>query len=271
MNVDVLLISYNQEKYIAEAVDSILMQQVNKDVCLRLIVADDHSQDNTLGVIKEIINHQSAISNNIEWVFLPEQENLGISKNYQRAFAACEGDYIAVMEGDDFWTSDEHLQRHIDFLESHKECSMSMNDFSGRHGDGYRMVYWKQQIIMGNQLGNLSACVCRTTCVKQLPEMAFSVHFDDYLLGVLLSQMGPIGILEESTSVYRCNEHSMWASLSGWKKFRRNLQFADMYDKLQDGKYHDLWNLCKISMCRNAYICARTNIAHWFTGKGSRK
>lgn len=271
MKVDILLISYNQEKYIAEAVESILMQQVDENVRLRLVVADDHSPDNTLGVIRETRNKKQETSNRLEWVFLPEEENLGISKNYQRAFAACDGDYIAVMEGDDYWTSERHLQQHIDFLEAHKECSMSMNDIAGGHGAGYRIVDWKQQITMGNQLGNLSACMFRTACIKQLPDIAYGVHLDDYLLGVLLSQIAPIGILEESTSVYRCNEQSMWASMSNWRKFRRNLEFADMYDRLQDGKYHDLWQICKRNIIHAEYVRIRTNIAHWFSGKGVRK
>ncbi len=94
VDLSVLLITYNQGKYIRECLDSILMQEMPESC--EIIVADDHSTDNTPAIIKEVLRHT-----NINYRILESTQNLGIDKNYQRGFAACKGKYIAVMEGDD--------------------------------------------------------------------------------------------------------------------------------------------------------------------------
>ena len=78
MQLDILIISYNQEQYIAQAVESILMQRVSDDVQVRVIVADDCSKDNTLEIIKSYEEKSP-----FPFVYLAADTNLGISKNYQ--------------------------------------------------------------------------------------------------------------------------------------------------------------------------------------------
>lgn len=120
MKANIILITYNQEKDIRQALESILMQKRTFD--FNIIVADDCSTDTTLQIISEY-----AEKSDIEFIFLPQTSNLGYIKNYQRAFAACNRDYIAIMEGDDYWLSPSHLENHIRFLANHPECSMSYN------------------------------------------------------------------------------------------------------------------------------------------------
>ena len=258
INVDVILICYNQERYIRDAIDSIFRQRVSNDVQLHLIVADDCSVDNTLRIIHNAVDFwqkERDVFSHIE--FLPSDFNVGISRNYQRAFAACDGDYILVMEGDDYWLNDNHIQQHVDFLFKHKECSMAMNRITYGYSNGtqevdkwnskceFEMFTLRDQIVWCNVLGNMSACSLRTDCIKRLPKEMFDLHVDDFLLGVMMAQQGSIGVMQESTSLYRCNGQSMWASLSFRKRFKRNLYYAKVYDELQDGKYHDLWKECR--------------------------
>lgn len=250
MKLNIVLISYNQEQYIAQAVESILMQRVNDDVQVRVIVADDCSKDNTLEIIKSYEKKSP-----FPFVYLPVEKNLGISKNYQRAFAACDGDYIAILEGDDWWSSPNHIEQHIRFLCTHKECSMSMNTitFYAQETQTSKLPYWgygdadvfyvdtECQITQGNQLGNLSACVFRNSCIKQLPASLFGISIADWMLGVMLSQEGSIALLKESTSVYRTNANSTWASLSRKQQVKRMLKLSKQYDKYQNGQYHIYW------------------------------
>ena len=250
MKLDIILITYNQEQYIAQAVESILMQRVNYDVQVRVIVADDCSKDNTLEIIKSYEKKSPFL-----FVYLSPDTNLGISKNYQRAFAACDGDYIAILEGDDWWSYPNHIEQHIRFLCTHKECSMSMNTitFYAQETQTSKLPYWgygdadvfyvdtECQITQGNQLGNLSACVFRNSCIKQLPASLFGISIADWMLGVMLSQQGSIALLKESTSVYRTNENSTWASLSEKQRVKRMLDLSRQYDKYQNGQYHIYW------------------------------
>lgn len=254
MNVDVILVCYNQRQFIRQAVESIIMQRVDSHV--RVLVADDASNDDTLEIIHKAFEKSSS-----EVVFLPSEKNLGISKNYSRAFDACEGDYIAILEGDDYWSSPCHLQQHVDFLEEHRECSMSMNCFIFQEDETglYRNGKWgyskfphyvnvREQIEQGNQLGNLSACVFRTSCIKNLPRELFDLSIADWMLGVMLSQQGFLAILEEPTSVYRTNLQSQWASKTKDEKMQIMLDRANEYDAFQKGKYHEYWQTFKSNL-----------------------
>ena len=252
MKIDVILITYNQEQYIAQAVESILMQRVNDDVQVRVIIADDCSKDKTLEIIKSYEKKSL-----FPFVYLAADINLGISKNYQRAFAACDGDYIAILEGDDWWSSPNHIEQHIRFLDAHKECSMSMNTITlvtpetqeskpPYWGYGNNDVFYvdtKCQISEGNQLGNLSACVLRKCFVQQLPLTLYDLYIADWMLGVMLSQKGPIALLRDSSSVYRTNSKSQWASLTKKNQIKQLLNLSKQYDASQNGKYHQYWKL----------------------------
>lgn len=253
MLVDVLLITYNQIHYIVQALESVMSQEVQARV--RIIVADDASSDGTMDLIK-----REAENSPFEVIYLPNSTNLGISKNYQRAFSACTGDYVAILEGDDYWNSSHHLQQHIDFLEEHKECSMSMNaitcldEDSGTlrcdawiRAESYYLVDVKEQIEKGNQLGNLSSCVFRASCLKKLPPELFDLPIADWMLGVMMAQYGPIGLMKESTSVYRVKASGVWAGKSRWQQHLTKLRYANLYDQFQKGEYHKEWQRFKHS------------------------
>ena len=262
MKLDVILISYNQEHFITQAVESILTQRVKDDVQVRVIVADDFSIDKTLDIIKSY-----ELESPFPFLFLESNENVGVSKNYQRSFAACDGNYVAILEGDDYWSSPYHLEQHIRFLETHSNCSMSMNriTFLNQSSQKFTVQGWgrkddvhyvdtKEQISEGNQLGNLSACVFRTSCIQALPQSLYKIPIADWMFGVMLSQQGLLAILKESTSVYRTNENSQWASLTKRKQYKRLLFLAKLYDEYQDGKYHEYWKHF-IAKTKKRYRC----------------
>ena len=124
MTVDVVLVTYNQEKYIAQAVESILMQCVNDDLRVRVIVADDCSKDKTLEIIKSYEDKSP-----FPFFYLPSEQNMGIAANYKRAFEATEADFVAVMEGDDWWIDSHRIQKHIECFQNHKDCVLTKNNY----------------------------------------------------------------------------------------------------------------------------------------------
>lgn len=266
--LDIILFCYNQEQYIEQALRSIYEQELSKDISVRIIVADDCSRDGTLSVIKRLI-HESPFP----VVFLPEEPNLGISKNYKRSFAATKADYVAILEGDDYWFPN-HLAQHVEFLQSHPECSMSMNEITFLHEETreqsigvmvkgknvtHIMVDLHKQIEKGNQLGNLSACVFRGQCLRELPSGLFEMPIADWMLGVMMAQRGLIGILRGSTSVYRVKASGVWAGRSRWRQHLAMLKDANIYDRFQEGKYHSEWQQFK----RNCWRDVRHNWMHY--------
>jgi hypothetical protein len=97
MKLSIILITYNQEKYLEKSIESILNQHFLSEA--EIIVADDYSTDKSFSIIQEKLR-------GCKWPvhYLPNNQNIGISANYQRAIQACSGEYIGVMEGDDYWT-----------------------------------------------------------------------------------------------------------------------------------------------------------------------
>ena len=116
VNVDVILISYNQEQYIGQAVESILSQKISDDINVRVIVADDYSTDNTLDIIKSYESKSP-----FRFMYTNSGENLGYHENYRRTFELCNGDFVAILEGDDWWHSNKHIMQHVHFLEKHQK------------------------------------------------------------------------------------------------------------------------------------------------------
>ena len=108
--IDVILCCYNQQKTITQALESIYNQEINEEI--NLIIADDKSKDKTLEIIKATKNPSDRITLDI----LEASENLGLVKNYQRAFSACKGEFVLILEGDDWWCSPNHIKQHVDFF-----------------------------------------------------------------------------------------------------------------------------------------------------------
>jgi len=119
--VAVVILTYNHEKFIGQAVESILQQKTTFPV--EILIFEDGSTDRTLEIANE---WQQRFPENIT-VFSPAT-NQGIRKNVLRVFAELKSDYIAILDGDDFWSFPEKLQRQVDFLETHPEFNGAFHD-----------------------------------------------------------------------------------------------------------------------------------------------
>lgn len=123
--VSVCMITYNHEKYIEEAINGVLMQECDFEI--ELILANDCSTDKTDEVIQNILKTHPRAS--IIKYFKHEQ-NLGMMPNFIFALQQCEGKYIAMCEGDDYWIDSLKLQKQVGFLEDNiKYISHSHNVF----------------------------------------------------------------------------------------------------------------------------------------------
>ena len=112
--VSVALVTYKHEAYIREALDSILMQRVN--FSYEIVAGDDCSPDGTQDILREYADRHPG-----RFVLLLREKNLGATANSYDIKCHCTGRYIAQLEGDDFWTDPDKLQKQVDFLEAHPE------------------------------------------------------------------------------------------------------------------------------------------------------
>ena len=119
IKISIIVLSYNHEKFIRENLQGIFSQRV--DAHVEVIICDDHSTDNTVNVINDII---SSIPENFEVKFFPHQKNLGATPNFYFAMEQVTGDFVAFCEGDDYWTDPEKLQVQLNFLQSNLDYSL---------------------------------------------------------------------------------------------------------------------------------------------------
>lgn len=240
--IDVLLITYNHERYIQRALDGVAAQVLDEPI--RVVVADDASTDSTVEQIRAFaIAHP-----NIEFQFLDNSRNQGVTRNYQRAFAACSGQYIAVLEGDDYWVAPHKLARQRDFLDSRLECDLcSVNyyvfeeargQFTPRWqpGEGH-MVLGARQLIADNVVGNFSTCMYRSAALRRVPEEVYSHKSYDWIINIILASQSLIGFLYEPMSVYRIHTDGVWSLLSQVEKLKVQKDLIPIYNELTNGMY----------------------------------
>ncbi len=111
--VSVCMISYNHGKFVAQAIESILSQVV--DFPIELVIGDDCSKDDTAQICADYAQRDPRVR------LLPRERNLGVMPNFSDALAACRGEYIAVCEGDDYWTDPRKLAKQVAFLDAHPD------------------------------------------------------------------------------------------------------------------------------------------------------
>ncbi len=133
--ISVVVITYNQQATLAQTLDSILMQEGNFD--LQIVVAEDCSTDNTRDICQQYkILYPEKI------VLLLQVVNQGITKNFIDGLRACEGDYIAICAGDDYWIDPLKLQKQLHFLQSHL-------DYGVVSTNGYRLLVKQNKLVAG--------------------------------------------------------------------------------------------------------------------------
>ncbi|MBX4258429.1 glycosyltransferase [Clostridium estertheticum] len=244
LKLSVLLVTYNHEKYIKEAIESVLMQKLDYDY--EIVIADDCSTDSTLEIInkyKELYPEKINI--------LKDEKNLGITQNYKRGFEACKGEYIAILEGDDYWTSKLKLKKHIDFLDEHGECALSFNRFvvfdiiDKRQNvqpwplnNAFQLIT-VTDLVKDNFIGNFSTCVYRANLLKMIDKSVYDLVVYDWMINILVAQNGLIGYLGEVMSVYRLHPNGVWTRKSELDKLQSTIKSIDEYDNYLQLRYTD--------------------------------
>ena len=111
MKLSVFVVTYNQERYIRQCLVSIVAQKVNFDY--EVIIGDDCSTDETATICDEFAAKYPQIQ------VYHHPKNLGLLKNWEFVMNKCKGEYIALIEGDDYWIDENKLQRQVDWLDAH--------------------------------------------------------------------------------------------------------------------------------------------------------
>ncbi|MEY8767061.1 glycosyltransferase [Francisella philomiragia] len=226
--VSILCPTYNHEEYITQALDSFLMQET--DFAFEVIVSDDCSSDRTANIIRE---YEKKYPNIIKPMYQEENMRSKVTNLLQSVFLPkVKGKYIAVCDGDDYWTDPHKLQKQVDFLEVNPEfigCAHATRFLRDgqitelvSNADSDKSVYSFEEYA-GLHYFHTSSWVYRyDKYKKQVNEYLKLNNGDAYLSFVFLS-FGPIKYLDQEMSVYRINEKGVWSSESSEKNNIKNL------------------------------------------------
>jgi glycosyltransferase involved in cell wall biosynthesis len=206
--VSVCMLAYNHEDYIAEAIEGVMMQQTNFE--FELIISNDASSDRTHEVVSEFVaNHP----NGEAVKYFNHHTNLGMQSNFIFALKECKGKYIALCEGDDYWTDPLKLQKQVDYISSHENCNLVFTDVKLLEESGDNLKEnWAAISANIYQFKDLIERNVITTCTVLFrnPNNNAGVdnwlkHFEigDYPLYLFLLRSGYAYYLKDITAVYR--------------------------------------------------------------------
>ena len=233
VKVSVCMITYNHERFVRQAVESALMQEA--DFEYELVIGEDCSTDGTREIVVEYARqYPSRIR-----LLLPEH-NQGMIPNAVATLAACRGQYVAPLEGDDYWTDPRKLQKQVDFLEAHPECSMCFHRHETRFEDGSSpphvssvphkgRVFTLQDLLRWDFVGTLTV-MFRRRPTEELPEWYYELAIGDWPLHILNAQYGDIGYIDSVMAVHRVHSGGVWSSSSPVQRAEAVLQ---MYQHLR--------------------------------------
>jgi glycosyltransferase involved in cell wall biosynthesis len=231
MKVSVLLTTYNHEKFIAEAINSVLVQEVNFDY--EIIIIEDCSTDNTRDIV---IDFQKRYQNKIRLVL--EEKNKNDSRIWAEAIENSKSQYISLLDGDDYWTSPHKLQKQVDFLDNHPECSVCFHNVTTFYEDGSREP-WNHNSNDQKEISSIedlfernfiAACstMFRSGLTGKLPEWFFEMPFGDWPLHILNAQHGKIGYINEVMGRYRVHAGGAWSGLNEFQKLESLIKFYEI-------------------------------------------
>lgn len=209
--VSISCITYNHAPYIRECLDGFMMQQC--DFEFEVLIHDDVSTDGTQEVIKE---YQKKYPDVIKPIFQTENQwSKGVRGMMARFnFPRAEGKYIALCEGDDYWTDPLKLKRQVDFLEENISYSMVTENseiLDQINNLNYNFSSTKERkdfvtidLVKGRKFHTASVMFRKD--LLDLPKNFGDFPFGDTLIFIALSKKGKIHFLPSFSSIYRKNE-----------------------------------------------------------------
>lgn len=244
--LSIAVLTYNHEKYIGQALDSILMQEVN--FSYEIVIADDVSKDGTRDVINKYIAENP--DRNIRTLF--QEKNVGMYQNGMDLFNALKGTYAAFLEGDDYWLDKHKLQKQVDWLEQHPGDVMcfhkaQMVDDSGSNNKRFSEYYPASQkshtniytlLEEGNYIPSASR-VHRNVFKGAYPSIMMEPKtIPDYTLNLSLATHGDIAFMDEAMSAYRLHGGGVTADFAYNAEYQKYVSLFDAFDEFTNGKYH---------------------------------
>ena len=236
--VSVAMLTYNHERYIVEAIESVLMQKT--DFPIQLVIAEDGSSDHTRSLILE---YQQKYPEIIKLIL--QKKNVGANQNNIDLLQNLDGKYVAALEGDDYWIDSLKLQNFIEANSyySNKRGHVQLREegkLTNINENGHQKKDFKIKDFFTKN--NLVTCTMVFRNYKINSEYLKNVYFGDWMLYVDILNSFPNSkayVSEECYSVYRINESGAMAQLEGIKSDQKHFSQIEKINHFFKPDYSD--------------------------------
>ena len=229
MKVSVLMPTYNHEKTIAQAIESFLMQECSFPI--ELCIGDDTSTDSTLEIAR---SYAERYPTKIKLLAKPKNE--GLMANYKSLLEIATGEYVAILESDDYWVDPKKLEKQVSFLDNNLEHGLSFTGWT-RDRDGVQDSFSNDGFLSEFSINEsykyilLRNVIRAVTVVFRRSEFDKYCNIDDYLNNKFITFDYPVWLsilahskvhyIEECTAVYR----ELATSISNTSNLSKRLNF----------------------------------------------
>jgi glycosyltransferase involved in cell wall biosynthesis len=263
--LSVILLAHNVKDYVAQALDSILMQHVDFD--FEILVGDDGSSDGTIEILRKYkLKHPELIK-----LYLTprvERSHGGDYINFSNLYKKAESEYITILDGDDYWISEKKLQKQIDFLDLNLDFTVCGHNYFFENMDGiltpahpglgadsgYSFICEDfQQMLLGGHCPYMqtSSVVYRNVFLNNQKVHNYFNHYmfkGDFIRTLLHSAHGKSKFINELMSVYRITGQGDWTKTSEIQKCLSHIKFFIFH------KYNTFDNKYKRSFNQAIYL-----------------
>lgn len=225
--VSICCLTYNHESHIEKCLKGFIMQKTN--FAFEVLIHDDASKDKTAEIIRK---YEAKYPDIIKPIYQVENQfSKGVPVTRQFQFPRAKGKYIAMCEGDDYWTNPNKLQKQVDFLESNEDFSICFHKV--KIHENHRLVY-DYMTNVPNEVTTIvdiakvnyihtPSVLFRNNLIKEFPNWFSLCTHGDHPLYILLAQYGKIMCLNDCMAVYRIHKGGNWS--------QRDAKNIDLYKR----------------------------------------
>jgi glycosyltransferase involved in cell wall biosynthesis len=227
--VRVILLTFNHEKWIAQAIESVLAQKA--DFGIEIVVIEDCSTDRTRDIVVE---YAQKYPERIQLRLAAENRNSNV--DWVQAMRDAQTSYVVTLDGDDYWTSPDKLRKQVRFMERHPDCALSYHNaecvyeesgetFNHNHPD-QKQVTTFDDLLAANMVSTVGAML-RKERIDPLPDWLEDVKWGDWGLYLHAARNGTVRYMNEILAVYRLHSGGAWWGLTESRQIQGTIQFYE--------------------------------------------